>query len=164
MPIDVSDRRASQDQANITQGSRSWEGHLMVVSHRHDMFAADSFFKGSFFAVPTHSGPALSVIYDIPGRCCLADVRESVMMSLAIGSCLMIAVTVRYVQSRQKFTQWSPPNFNSATSGSEAGYSSATMTGTQTSSRPATKRSTGRTGLYDRWLMVRFTIAWVLLA
>lgn len=86
------------------------------------------------------------------------------MLSLAIGSCLMIAVTIKYVQSRQKFTQWNPPNFNSTTSGSEAGTSSATFTGTQTSSRPVTSSSTGRAGLYDRWLMVRFTIAFVLLA
>lgn len=80
------------------------------------------------------------------------------MLSLAIGSGLMIAVTIRYVQSRQKFTQWSPPKFNSATSGSEAGTSYA---GT-TSSRPT--NGTGKTGLYDRWLMVRFTIAFIVLA
>lgn len=80
------------------------------------------------------------------------------MLSLAIGSGLMIAVTIRYVQSRQKFTQWSPPKFNSATSGSEAGTSYA---GT-TSSRPI--NDTGKTGLYDRWLMVRFTIAFIVLA
>lgn len=75
------------------------------------------------------------------------------MISLAIGSSLMIAVLIRYVQTRQKFTQWSPPKFNS-TSTSEGGTttaSSQTNTGT-------------RRGLYDRWLMVRFTIAFVLLA
>lgn len=70
----------------------------------------------------------------------------------------MIAVTVRYVQSRQKFTQWSPPKFNSGTSGSEAGTSYA---GTS-SSRPT--HGTGKTGLYDRWLMVRFTLAFIILA
>ncbi|KAJ4389625.1 hypothetical protein N0V93_007096 [Gnomoniopsis smithogilvyi] len=81
------------------------------------------------------------------------------MLSLAIGSGLMIAVTVRYVQSRQKFTQWSPPKFNSGTSGSEAGTSYA---GTTASSRPI--NGSGRTGLYDRWLMVRFTLAFIVLA
>lgn len=84
------------------------------------------------------------------------------MLSLAIGSGLMIAVTIRYIQSRQKFTQWSPPNFNSATSGSESG-TGASFGGTQTSSRATTNRNTGTKGLYDRWLMVRFTIAFVLL-
>lgn len=80
------------------------------------------------------------------------------MLSLAIGSGLMVAVTIRYVQSRQKFTQWSPPKFNSANSGSD--------TGTQNSSQPMSngKRSGGGKGLYDRWLMVRFSIAFILLA
>ncbi|KUI64014.1 hypothetical protein VM1G_10799 [Cytospora mali] len=75
------------------------------------------------------------------------------MLSLAIGSGLMIAVLVRYVRTRQKFTQWNPPKFNSTTT-SEAG---TTTTGTQTNTG-------GRRGLYDRWLMVRFTIAFVILA
>jgi len=81
------------------------------------------------------------------------------MLSLAIGSGLMIAVTIRYVQSRQKFTQWSPRKFNSTTSGSDAGIS------TQNSSHPINSgnKANGK-GLYDRWLMVRFTIAFILLA
>ncbi|ROV94061.1 hypothetical protein VMCG_08219 [Cytospora schulzeri] len=74
------------------------------------------------------------------------------MISLAVGSSLMIAVLVRYVRTRQKFTQWNPPKYNSTTA-SEAG---TTTTGTQTNK--------GRRGLYDRWLMVRFTIAFVMLA
>ncbi|KAJ4407282.1 hypothetical protein N0V82_009951 [Gnomoniopsis sp. IMI 355080] len=64
------------------------------------------------------------------------------MLSLAIGSGLMIAVTVRYVQTRKKFTQWSPPKFSSGTGGSEAGTSSA---GTNNSSRPI--NNSGRSGL-----------------
>lgn len=75
------------------------------------------------------------------------------MISLAIGSGLMIAVLVRYVRTRQKFTQWNPPKYNSSATASEAGTSTS---GTQTQK--------GRRGLYDRWLMVRFTIAFVLLA
>lgn len=75
------------------------------------------------------------------------------MISLAIGSGLMIAVLIRYVRTRQKFTQWSPPKFNSTTT-SEAGTIST-----------STQNNTGRRrGLYDRWLMVRFTIAFVILA
>ncbi|ROV92884.1 hypothetical protein VSDG_06356 [Cytospora chrysosperma] len=74
------------------------------------------------------------------------------MISLAVGSALMIAVLGRYIYTRQKFTQWNPPKYNSTTT-SEAG---TTTTGTQTNK--------GRRGLYDRWLMVRFTIAFVLLA
>lgn len=72
----------------------------------------------------------------------------------------MVAVTIRYVQSRQKFTQWTPPKFNSTTT-SEGG----TMTsGTHQSTTPTTSNTSTRKGLYDRWLMVRFTIAFILLA
>lgn len=85
------------------------------------------------------------------------------MLSLAVGSGLMIAVTIKYVLSRQKFTQWSPPKFNSATtcSGSDPGtYTS----GTQYSSRSLSSGNARGKGLYDRWLMVRFTIAFIVLA
>ena len=75
------------------------------------------------------------------------------MISLAIGSGLMVAVLIRYVKTRQKFTQWSPPKFNSTTT-SEGG---TTTTSTQ-------NNTMGRKGLYDRWLMVSFTIAFVILA
>ncbi|KAL1860245.1 hypothetical protein Daus18300_009299 [Diaporthe australafricana] len=79
------------------------------------------------------------------------------MISLAIGSGLMIAVLIRYVRTRQKFTQWSPPNWNSGTT-SQGG---TVATGSQDSSH---RNLSGRRGLYDRWLMVRFTIAFVSLA
>lgn len=82
------------------------------------------------------------------------------MISLAIGSSLMIAVTVKYVQARKKFTQWSPPKYNnsSANSGSQIGGGASTHSSSQRVS------TAGQRGLYDRWLMVRFTIAFVLLA
>lgn len=80
-----------------------------------------------------------------------------VMISLAIGSGLMIAVLIRYVRTRQKFTQWSPPNWNSGST-SQGGTE---PTGSQDSSH---RNLSGRRGLYDRWLMVRFTIAFVSLA
>lgn len=79
------------------------------------------------------------------------------MISLAIGSGLMIAVLVRYVRTRQKFTQWSPPNWNSGST-SQGGTE---PNGSQDSSH---HNLSGRRGLYDRWLMVRFTIAFVSLA
>ncbi|KAK7735665.1 hypothetical protein SLS53_007406 [Cytospora paraplurivora] len=46
------------------------------------------------------------------------------MISLAIGSGLMIAVLVRYIHTRQRFTHWNPPKFNSTTN-SEAGTTTA---------------------------------------
>lgn len=79
------------------------------------------------------------------------------MISLAIGSGLMIAVLIRYVRTRQKFTQWSPPDWNSGST-SQGG---TVATGSQDSSH---RNLSGRRGLYDRWLMVRFTIAFVSLA
>ncbi|KAI7781858.1 hypothetical protein LA080_014348 [Diaporthe eres] len=54
------------------------------------------------------------------------------MISLAIGSGLMIAVLIRYVRTRQKFTQWSPPDWNSGST-SQGGTAA---TGSQDSSHP----------------------------
>lgn len=82
---------------------------------------------------------------------------RAVMISLAIGSGLMIAVLIRYVRTRQKFTQWAPPDWNSGST-SQGG---TVATGSQDSSH---RNLSGRRGLYDRWLMVRFTIAFVSLA
>ncbi|POS73590.1 hypothetical protein DHEL01_v208027 [Diaporthe helianthi] len=81
------------------------------------------------------------------------------MLSLAIGSGLMIAVLIRYVRTRQKFTQWSPPNWNSGST--SQGGTEPTLAGSQDSSH---RKPSGRRGLYDRWLMVRFTIAFIALA
>ncbi|ROV96878.1 hypothetical protein VPNG_09238 [Cytospora leucostoma] len=75
------------------------------------------------------------------------------MISLAMGSGLMIAVLIRYIHTRQRFTHWNPPKFSSTTN-SEAGTTTAS----------SCQNTGGRRGLYDRWLMVRFTIAFVLLA
>lgn len=75
------------------------------------------------------------------------------MISLATGSGLMIAVLIRYIHTRQRFTHWNPPKFQSTTN-SEAGTTTAS----------SQRNKGGRRGLYDRWLMVRFTIAFVLLA
>ncbi|KAI0121322.1 hypothetical protein BJ170DRAFT_588289, partial [Xylariales sp. AK1849] len=80
------------------------------------------------------------------------------MLSLAIGSITMIAILTRYVQSRKKFSNWQPEGSSSAATGN-------TVETTQTSQSPSiqkTKSTTSRS-LYDRWLMVRFTIAFVTL-
>ncbi|KAH8651259.1 hypothetical protein BX600DRAFT_516840 [Xylariales sp. PMI_506] len=84
----------------------------------------------------------------------LADLP--LMVVLALSSSTMIAILVRYVQSRKKFTHWTP-----------AGNGPASRTGgtVQSTITSQTDSKTKRTvGLYDRWLMVRFTIAFVVLA
>ncbi|PSS02415.1 hypothetical protein BD289DRAFT_237725 [Coniella lustricola] len=91
-----------------------------------------------------------------------------VMLSLAISSSLMLATTLKYLRSRHKFTHWTPPKFNSANS-SQVGTSfsqvgSASQTGITSQTGAKSTRSPGSKGLYDRWLLVRFTIAFVLLA
>ncbi|ORY58485.1 uncharacterized protein BCR38DRAFT_352843 [Pseudomassariella vexata] len=97
------------------------------------------------------------------------------MISLAIGSSTMIAISCRYVQSRKSFTRWTPPQNSDSALSEEMGtmrsgnlQSSTVISGT---SHSGTTTTTGRkrprkrpNGLYDRWLMVRFTIAFVMLA
>ncbi len=70
-----------------------------------------------------------------------------VMLSLALAVILLIAIFVRYVQSRRSFLQWSYHQGQSGSNLSQDG-------------RPHPPRPTGT---YDRWLLVRFTIALLVL-
>ncbi|KAJ9136873.1 Glycoside hydrolase [Pleurostoma richardsiae] len=69
----------------------------------------------------------------------LADLP--LMVSLAIGSGLLLAILGRYIHTKRKLLKWSQTYGQSFSSG------------------------TGRPkGMYDRWLLLRFTIAFVMLA
>lgn len=167
MPTDISSRREAENKTTVSKGSLCWQIRLLASATHHHSLLAHPLPQGAIRRLHLDRRPTSSVFFSLcfcslPPfflfESCHTDNLAKVMMSLAIGSGLMIAVTIRYVQSRQKFTQWSPPKFNSATT-SEGG----TMTsGTYNSNAPTT--STARKGLYDRWLMVRFTIAFILLA
>jgi hypothetical protein len=82
----------------------------------------------------------------------------SVMISLAIGSITMVAILLRYVKSRKQFSNWTPPGASGATNDSGDTMQSSQTGGTRKHKLPK------RQGLYDRWLMVRFTLAFVVLA
>ncbi|KAH8884370.1 hypothetical protein GQ53DRAFT_618258, partial [Thozetella sp. PMI_491] len=75
----------------------------------------------------------------------LADL---VMLSLAIGLCLVLSILVQYVRSRKRFLQWSSQQNESGTA--------------TTASEGAYKRNRSK-GLYDRWLLARFTVAFIFL-
>jgi hypothetical protein len=79
------------------------------------------------------------------------------MISLAISSFTMVAILVRYVQSRKRFSNWTPHGNSTAISNETSAET------VQTSRSGTTSKSEGRS-LYDRWLMVRFTVAFVVLA
>ncbi|KAI1343747.1 hypothetical protein F5Y15DRAFT_177170 [Xylariaceae sp. FL0016] len=89
----------------------------------------------------------------------LADIP--LMLSLTLGSITMIAILVRYVQTRKKFSQWSAPNGTSNTNetGATEGSSPITESGTYRTKKNPEKKP----GIYDRWLMVRFTCAFFVL-
>ncbi|KAI0148601.1 hypothetical protein GGR57DRAFT_236383 [Xylariaceae sp. FL1272] len=72
------------------------------------------------------------------------------LLTLGLGSALMLAILVRYVRSRRKIVRFNP--FGNLRSSSDH-VSSA--------SSNASRR---RQSIYDKWLMTRFTIAFVLLA
>ncbi|KAI1260278.1 hypothetical protein F5Y18DRAFT_259231 [Xylariaceae sp. FL1019] len=72
------------------------------------------------------------------------------LLTLGLGSALMLAILIRYVQSRRKIIRFNP-------------------FGNQRSSTDRVSSANGNTsgrrqGIYDKWLMTRFTIAFVLLA
>ncbi|CAJ2510601.1 Uu.00g062260.m01.CDS01 [Anthostomella pinea] len=86
----------------------------------------------------------------------LADIP--LMLSLTIGSATMIAILIRYVRTKRKFSQWTPPAKTRNTS--EAGVMAATASSSDAGSR---RTSVRQQGICDRWLMVRFTCAFVVL-
>ncbi|KAI0475454.1 hypothetical protein GGR56DRAFT_514296 [Xylariaceae sp. FL0804] len=81
-------------------------------------------------------------------------------ISLACGSLLMIAILFRYIQSRRKLVSFNPHNgFSTGSENSSSGNSSSGIL-----PHRDTRRSRRRPkGMYDRWLMMRFTIGFVLL-
>lgn len=79
----------------------------------------------------------------------------AVMISMGCGSVLMIAILGRYIHSRRKLLSFDARPV--ATTGSSNSQSSMSLTRCSTAKRR-------RRSIYDRWLMTRFTIAFVLLA
>jgi len=93
------------------------------------------------------------------------------MISLAIGSLLMMAILVRYVKTKKGFTHWAPPSYQTSSSGGGGTTSSAAaqteFSSTQYSSAAGAVRkpkSARKQGMHDRWLMVRFTVSFLILA
>ncbi|KAI1841801.1 hypothetical protein JX265_009410 [Neoarthrinium moseri] len=88
----------------------------------------------------------------------LADLP--LMLSLAIGSITMIAILARYVQSRKRFSNWTQGNSSADSNDTSMETALSSTTGrTGSPIKPQQKRT-----FYDRWLMVRFTVAFVILA
>ncbi|KAK8024910.1 hypothetical protein PG990_002733 [Apiospora arundinis] len=79
------------------------------------------------------------------------------MLSLLIGSCTVAAILARYINSRKSITNWTPQHGTNNTSQSGASMQATTQSSSQ-------GKTPTRQGLYDRWLMVRFTCAFVVLA
>lgn len=85
----------------------------------------------------------------------------------------MMAILVRYVKTKKGFTHWAPPSYQTSSSGGGGGgtvSSTAAQTefsSTQYSSAAGAVRkpkSARRQGMHDRWLMVRFTVSFLILA
>lgn len=79
------------------------------------------------------------------------------MISLAVGSATVVAILVRYITTRKKLSNW-PAQGSSATAATQSTGTPSTATQSSTG-----KRSVKKQGFYDRWLMVRFTCAFVVL-
>ncbi|EHA52307.1 hypothetical protein MGG_05800 [Pyricularia oryzae 70-15] len=103
----------------------------------------------------------------------LADLP--LMLSLLFGCMLMLLIFTRYVNSKRKFLHWGEDS-NTGTYGTGTGTGvestldsahrpatrdpKASTTTTVTSNAPRRKRQ----GIWDRWLMLRFTIGFVALS
>ncbi|KAI0018261.1 hypothetical protein F4780DRAFT_533217 [Xylariomycetidae sp. FL0641] len=90
----------------------------------------------------------------------LADIP--LMLSLTMGSATVVAILIRYVRTRKKFTQWTPPNNSTVKSDTDRSSGTA-VRGTVSDNGDGDSRKKNQ-GIYDRWLMVRFTCAFVVLS
>ncbi|KAK8024171.1 hypothetical protein PG993_012237 [Apiospora rasikravindrae] len=75
------------------------------------------------------------------------------MISLAGGCCFMLAIVVRYIRSRRQLLGWNVQYGEASGSGFSASNSQS----------QGQKRRGASRGTYDRWLMTRFSIAFVIL-
>lgn len=99
----------------------------------------------------------------------LADLP--LMLSLFFGCILMLTIFTRYVRSKRKFLHWSEEGGTSGTYGTGTGtgtgvdsrLESGSMAKSGSSSVAAPLRKK-RPGIWDRWLMLRFTIGFVALS
>ncbi|KAK8073722.1 hypothetical protein PG994_004621 [Apiospora phragmitis] len=108
-------------------------------------------------------GKDASIVLPIMTICLLQvkSIQQSVvafmfLANVVSGGCgFMLAILIRYVQSRRQLLGWDVQY--GAASGS-AGFSSS-----MSQSQGQKRRTTSR-GIYDRWLMTRFSIAFVILS
>jgi hypothetical protein len=82
------------------------------------------------------------------------------MIALGVGSALVVAILVRYSKSKKRFTDWSPPNDSQST----GGLSSVTEGSSANRGGGAKRLAPRKQSLHDRWLMVRFFVAFIILA
>ncbi|KZL83170.1 hypothetical protein CI238_04511 [Colletotrichum incanum] len=78
------------------------------------------------------------------------------MLSLAVGCGTMLAILIRYVQSRRKLTTFNASYGDSSQSGARHTETTASFS--------TGKAHPPRRSVYDRWLMGRFTIAFLALS
>ncbi|KAH7021281.1 uncharacterized protein B0I36DRAFT_334181 [Microdochium trichocladiopsis] len=86
------------------------------------------------------------------------------MLSMTLGSLMVMLILIRYLVTQKKFTQWSMPRTDQSGSdrGTEAGLSYAS---TSSSKRIGIQKIRSKQGgIYDRWLMIRFFLSFIMLA
>ncbi|KAL8348867.1 hypothetical protein RB601_002207 [Gaeumannomyces tritici] len=89
----------------------------------------------------------------------LADLP--LMLSLLFGCALMLVIFARYVRSKRKFLHWAPDNSYPAGGGGGSSTLESGIGTTTTQTRDG--QPPRKQGIWDRWLMVRFTIAFAAL-
>lgn len=89
------------------------------------------------------------------------------MLSLALGSLLMVLISVRYIKTKKGFTNWSPPSGSTNTGGGTVTSTTGQtdFSSTQYSSTVGARqvKSPRRQGFHDRWLLVRFFVSFAIL-
>ncbi|KAK0390003.1 hypothetical protein NLU13_3576 [Sarocladium strictum] len=88
------------------------------------------------------------------------------MLSLLFGCILMVMIVGRYVHTRRKFLIWSEQVGNSQSNIGTSSYDHTVTTASKTNVTSSMPNAGGRRSrnMWDRWLLVRFTIAFLCLS
>ncbi|KAI1842749.1 hypothetical protein JX266_011070 [Neoarthrinium moseri] len=78
----------------------------------------------------------------------------NMLLSLTLGAILLLAILGRYIHTRRQFLSWNVPYGHSTGTGTGVGSQYPSRSGA-TTRRPRS--------IYDRWLMIRFSITFVML-
>ncbi|KAI4600421.1 hypothetical protein KJ359_000776 [Pestalotiopsis sp. 9143b] len=85
----------------------------------------------------------------------------NMMISLTLGALLLLAILIKYIHTRRQFLSWNVQYGNSTKSTSRGRRGTASNSNNNNRNSVVSERPRG---IYDRWLMTRFAITFIMLS